>query len=106
MVTTANPETFLTGATVVAATYKCVANVWSSLSIAAGVVEIAGTGIYTLLLTAAELNYDYVCIKFTTAAGADSFVLFRMKDYDNGDVITGIAGISIVSPGSLGENVI
>ena len=89
MVSTANPETFLTGETVTdTAYYKDGAGAWTSLAITDTFTEIGTTGIYEIDLTAAELNHDQVLIKLTSTNCADSMVLFQMYTNDVDDLAT------------------
>ena len=79
MVTTASPETFITGETVAdTAFYKDGAGAWTSLAITDTFTEIGTTGLYAISLTAAEMNHDWVIIKATSTNAADTFMTFRL----------------------------
>jgi hypothetical protein len=79
MVDKASPESFKTGETVADTAYsKTGAGAWTTLAITDTVSEIGSTGMYELDLTAGELNFDMVAIKFTATNSADTMVIFRM----------------------------
>lgn len=86
MVTTANPETFDTGETVTdTAYYKDGAGAWTSLAITDTVSEVGSTGVYTLDLTAAEMNHDRIFIKMTSTNAADTLITIVTfaRDFDD-----------------------
>ena len=92
MITTASPETFITGESVSdTAYYKDGAGAWTSLAIADTVSEIASTGMYEIDLTAAELNHDQVIIKMTSASAADTAYLFNLNTLAIDDLATSSA---------------
>jgi hypothetical protein len=88
MLTTANPETFDTGETVTdTAYYKDGAGAWTSLAITDTVTEIATTGMYSIDLTAAEMNHDLIAIKFTSTNAADTMAMIRTYSVDVDDLV-------------------
>jgi hypothetical protein len=83
MVDSAVPANFKSGLSPVdTAYYKDGAGAWTSLSITDTATEIGSTGLYELDLTAAELNHDYVIIKFAVSGAADTAFLFNMVNND------------------------
>lgn len=88
MLTTANPETFDTGETVTdTAYYKDGAGAWTTLAITDTVTEIGTTGVYSIDLTAAEMNHDLIMIKFTSTNAADTMVIIRTYAVDVDDLV-------------------
>jgi hypothetical protein len=78
MVDSAAPATFKSGLTVTdTGYYKDGAGSWTALAITDTVTEIATTGMYTLELTAAEMNHDLIMIKMTGSGAADSAIIIR-----------------------------
>ena len=89
MVDSATPETFKSGVSPVdTAYYKDGAGAWTSLAITDAATEIASTGVYEIDLTAAEMNHDYVFIKFAVAGAADTAYLFKMHANSVDDLAT------------------
>ncbi|MDH3981288.1 MAG: hypothetical protein OES84_00130 [Kiritimatiellaceae bacterium] len=104
MVTTASPETFDTGETVTdTAYYKDGAGAWTSLAITDTVTEIGTTGMYTIELTAAELNHDLVTIKFTSTNAADTAVIIRTFDVDIEDLVRSTTPANSLDVSATGE---
>jgi hypothetical protein len=78
MVDSAAPATFKSGLTVTdTGYYKDGAGSWTALAITDTVTEIATTGMYTLELTASEMNHDLIMIKVTGSGAADSAIIIR-----------------------------
>jgi len=87
MVSTATPQTFLTGESVTDTAFsKDGAGAWTTLAITDTFSEIGTTGIYEIDLTAAEMNHDQVLIKLISTNTADSFVMFQMFANDIDDI--------------------
>jgi hypothetical protein len=87
-VTTASPETFITGETIAdTAYYSDTPGSWSSLAITDTVTEIASTGMYELQLTQSEMNHDRIIIKLTSTSGADSAIVIRTYVVDVDDLV-------------------
>lgn len=78
MVDSAAPASFKSGLTVTdTGYYKDGAGSWTALSITDTVTEIGTTGMYTLELTAGEMNHDLIMIKMTGSGAADSAIIIR-----------------------------
>ena len=92
MVNTAAPDGFDTGETVTDTAYYRDGGSWTSLPITDTVTEISTTGMYTIELTAAEMNHDLIAIKFTSTNAADTAVVIRTFAVDADDL--GIVGYS------------
>ncbi len=74
----AGADNFKTGASpAVTAYFKDAAGAWTSFVPANAIAEIASTGMYSLDLTAAEMDHDQVLLKFTAATAFDDAVLLR-----------------------------
>lgn len=81
MVDSATPASFKSGVSPVdTAYYKDGAGAWTSLAITDTATEIGSTGIYEIDLTAAELNHDYVIVKFAVSGAADTAFLFNLTN--------------------------
>jgi parallel beta-helix repeat protein len=79
MVDSTTPASFKTGLSPVdTAYYKDGAGAWTTLAITDTAAEIGTTGIYEISLTAAEMNHDWVNIKFTASGAADTLITFKM----------------------------
>jgi len=79
MVDSTTPASFKTGLSPVdTAYYKDGAGAWTDLAITDTAAEIGTTGIYKISLTAAEMNHDWVNIKFTASGAADTLITFKM----------------------------
>jgi len=79
MVDSTTPASFKTGLSPVdTAYYKDGAGAWTTLAITDTAAEIGTTGIYGISLTAAEMNHDWVNIKFTASGAADTLITFKM----------------------------
>ena len=68
--------------------YKDGAGAWTALTIADAATEIGTTGMYTIEMTAAELNHDLILIKLTATGAADTIVVIRTTAQDIDDVNT------------------
>lgn len=80
MISTAAPETFLTGLSVVdTGYYKDGAGAWTALAIADSVTEIGSTGMYEIDLSGTEMNHDQIMIKFTASGAADVAVVIDTR---------------------------
>lgn len=78
MVDSATPASFKSGLTVTdTGYYKDGAGSWTALSITDTVTEIGTTGMYTLELTAGEMNHDLIMVKMTGTGAADSAIIIR-----------------------------
>ncbi len=77
--------------------YKDGAGAWTALAIADTAAEIASTGYYEISLTAAEMNHDYIAIKFTAASSQDTLIVIRTYGVDIDDVSTFTAGSDTVT---------
>ena len=89
MVDSTTPASFKTGLSPVdTAYYKDGAGAWTPLAITDTAAEIGTTGIYEISLTAAEMNHDWVNIKFTAAGAADTLITFKMFTNNIDDVDT------------------
>lgn len=98
MIDDTTPEDFKTGLTVADAPYsKEGAGAWTSRSITDPVTEIGATGMYQISLTAGELDYDYLIIKFTAADAADQMVSIKTYVNDIDDVNTVVDAIQAVT---------
>ena len=87
MIDSTTPASFKAGLTPTDTAYsKTGSGVWTALAIADVLTEIASTGVYALSLIAAELNFDQVLIKASSAGAADTMVLLRMYNNDIDDI--------------------
>jgi hypothetical protein len=76
MLDKASPESYKTGETVTdTAYYKDGAGSWTSLAITDTVSEVGSTGLYTIDLTAAEMNHDQIIIKLTATNSQDQSIV-------------------------------
>jgi hypothetical protein len=104
MVTTASPETFDTGETVSdTAYYKDGAGSWTSLAITDTVTEISTTGMYSIDLTASEMNHDLIAIKFTSTNAADTMVMIRTYAVDHDDLVRSTTPANTLDISATGE---
>ena len=88
MVDSTTPASFKTGLSPVdTAYYKDGAGAWTTLAITDTAAEIGTTGIYEISLTAAEMNHDWVNIKFTASGAADTLITFRMFTHNIDDIV-------------------
>lgn len=98
MVDDAAPESFKTGVSPVdTAFYKDGAGAWTSLSITDTATEISTTGMYQISMTAAEMNHDYVIIKFAVSGAADQMISIKTYTNDIDDVDTVVDAIKAVT---------
>lgn len=67
--------------------YKDGAGAWTVLDIVDTATQIGTTGVYEISLTAAELNYDWVVIKFSAAGAADTLITFKLFVHSIDDVV-------------------
>lgn len=78
MVDSASPASFKSGLTVTdTGYYKDGAGSWTVLTITDTVTEIGTTGMYTLELTAGEMDHDLIMIKMSGSGAADSAIIIR-----------------------------
>ena len=91
MVSTANPEDFITGETVTDTAYYHDGGSWTSLAISDAVSEIGSTGVYQLSMAQAEMNHDLIMIKLTATNSADSLIIIRTRGADEDDFATASA---------------
>jgi hypothetical protein len=88
MVDSTTPESLASGVSVTdTAYYKDGAGSWTSLAITDTATEIASTGMYTIEMTAAELNHDLIMIKLTGSGAADTIVIIRTYAADVDDLV-------------------
>lgn len=81
------PESFKDGVSPVdTAYYKDGAGAWSALSITDTATEIGSTGMYQISMLAAEMNHDYIIIKFAVAGAADQMLIIKTYTNDIDDV--------------------
>lgn len=79
LVDSATPALFKTGVTpTVVAYHKDGANAWTAFTIANTPAEIGTTGVYSLAVTATELNRDMVLMVWSGTGVMTSMVLFNM----------------------------
>ncbi len=57
--------------------YRDGAGAWASLAITDTATEISATGMYTIEMTAAEMNHDLIMIKMAVAGAADTVIIIR-----------------------------
>ncbi len=69
------------------------AGAWATLAITDTATEIGTTGMYTIELTAAEMNHDLIMIKMAVAGAADTVIIIRTFDADIDDIKTETAAI-------------
>lgn len=94
MLSTSSPGTFASGQTVTkAAYYQDGTGSFTSLSIAASVAEIGSTGLYTLTLTASEMNHDKIVVKLTSSGGQDNYLFLELDTSGIADVKSDTAAI-------------
>ena len=99
MVDSATPANLKSGLTVTDDPYyKDGAGAWTALTIADAATEIGSTGMYTIEMTAAELNHDLILIKLTSAGAADTIVVIRTTTHDIDDVNTVVPDAAGVAP--------
>lgn len=112
MVDSAAPATFKSGLTVTdTGYYKDGAGSWTALAITDTVTEIATTGMYTLELTASEMNHDLIMIKMTGSGAADSAIIIRttptaanaieISGTTGADIATAVWSASLTLPGQV-----
>jgi len=98
MITTANPETFITGETVADTGYYSDAEgAPATLAITDTVSEMGATGMYQIELDAGEMDHDLIIIKFTSTSAADTAVLIRTRGVDIDDLNVGKTGYSLTT---------
>ncbi len=79
MVDASAPESFKIGLFPSnAAYYKDGTGTWTTLTLGDSFSEIAGTGLYAISLSGAEMNHDWMVITATAPGAADTLVTFRM----------------------------
>lgn len=94
MLSTSSPGTFASGQTVTkAGYYQDGTGSFTSLSIAASVAEIGSTGLYTLTLTASEMNHDKIVVKLTSSGGQDNYLFLELDTSGIADVKSDTAAI-------------
>ena len=104
MVSTANPETFLTGETVSAVgRYSDDAGSWTTLTGIGTITEIGTTGVYDLSLTAANLNHTDVWLKFTSTNAQDTLVSFHLTDVSFDDLVRATTPANTLDVNATGE---
>lgn len=104
MVDSVSPASFKSGLTVAdIAYYKDGAGAWTSLAITDTATEIASTGMYTVELTAAELNHDLIMIKMTGSGAADSGIIIRTFDVDIEDLVRSTTPANTFDVAATGE---
>jgi len=70
------PADFKTGLTVAVTAYrKTGAGAWASFTPANAIAEISTLGIYILTLSAGEMNYDQIILKFAVTGAQDTAIL-------------------------------
>lgn len=78
MVDSATPASLKSGVAPVDTAYsKDGAGAWAALAITDTATEIGATGMYTIELTAGEMNHDLIMIKMAVAGAADSVIIIR-----------------------------
>jgi len=98
MIDASSPASFKDGVSPVdTGYYKDGAGAWSSLAITDTATEIGSTGMYQISLTAAEMNHDYVIIKFAVATAADQMISIKTFTNDIDDVDTVVDAIQVVT---------
>lgn len=104
MVTTASPDTFDTGETVTdTGYYKDGAGAWTTLAITDTVSEIGTTGVYSIDLTAGEMNHDLIMLKFTSTNAADTMVMIRTYAVDVDDLVRATTPANTLDVSATGE---
>lgn len=104
MIDTTTPAQFVTGETVTdTAYYKDGAGAWTTLAITDTFTEIGTTGVYSIDLTAAELNHDLVMIKMTSTNGADTTILLRLYAVDIDDLVRSTTPANALDVSATGE---
>jgi hypothetical protein len=66
--------------------YKDGAGSWTSLAITDTATEIGTTGMYTIELTAAEMNHDLIMVKMAVSGAADTVIIIRTFTNNINDV--------------------
>jgi hypothetical protein len=90
MVDSTTPANFKTGVSPADTAYsKDTTGAWTTLAITDTATEIASTGVYEIDLSAAEMNHDVVCIKFSVSGAADSAYVFDMRALGDTTIIGG-----------------
>jgi len=79
------------------------AGAWTSASITDTVAEIGTTGMYEISLTAAEMNFDWIAIKFSVAGSADQMVLIKTYAVDIDDVVRATTPANTLDVSAAGE---
>jgi len=101
MVSTNDPESFISGETVAdAAYYKDAGGAWTALPIAATVAEIGSTGMYHLTLSATEMGHDLIIIKLTSSGAQDQAIIIQTDTNPKIDSI--LASVENIGGGSGG----
>ena len=99
MVDSATPANLKSGLTVTDDPYyKDGTGAWTALTIADAATEIGSTGMYTIEMTAAELNHDLILIKLSATGAADTIVVIRMTTHDIDDVNIVVPDAAGVAP--------
>ncbi len=80
MVDKASPESLKSGETVSVTAYYDDGSGDQSLTISGSVSEIGSTGMYTLSLTAGEMNHNAISLKLTATNSADTVILINTQD--------------------------
>ncbi len=103
MIDSADPNLFKSGLTVAdTAYYKDGVGSWTSLAITDTITEIGTTGMYTLEMTATELNHDLIMVKLTSAGAADSVVVIRTAQImPSADIGSAVWGATLTLPGQV-----
>lgn len=94
-----SPELFKSGETVTDACYYKDSGAWTSLSVAASAAEIGTTGVYSIVMTAAELNHDRIVCKFSAANSADTGWSIKTYSQDIEDAATTVSILGNLSAG-------
>lgn len=110
MVDKTTPESYKSGETVTdTAYYKDGAGSWTSLAITDTVSEIGSTGLYSIDLTAGEMNHDQIVIKLTATNSADTTIeistIANPSADDIADKVWDEALASHTSAGTFGKSV-
>jgi len=104
MVSKTGPELFDTGETVTdTAYYKDGAGSWTSLAITDTATEIGTTGVYSIDLTASEMNHDLIMIKVTATNSADSMLMIRTYAADVDDLVRSTTPANTLDVSATGE---
>lgn len=104
MVDATTPSQLDTGETVTdTGYYKDGAGSWTSLSITDTVTEISTTGMYTIELTAGEMNHDLIMLKFTSTNAADTVVIIRTFAVDVDDLVRSTTPANTLDVSATGE---